>query len=35
MRHLILGARQEYQKLGKMMHEREFGPYLRLVQPGA
>jgi AAA+ superfamily predicted ATPase len=35
MRHLILGARQEYQKLGKMMHERDFGPYLRLVQPGA
>ena len=34
MRHLILATRREYQKMGKLLIESEFGPYFELVRPG-
>jgi hypothetical protein len=32
MRHLVRGAGYEYQKMGKMLLESDFGPYLALVR---
>ena len=31
MKHLILATRREYQKMGKLLSEQEFGPYLELA----
>ncbi len=33
MRHLIRGVRREYQKLGRMVTDTEFGPYVELLRP--
>ncbi|MEP7216203.1 MAG: AAA family ATPase, partial [Anaerolineaceae bacterium] len=33
MRHLIRATRREYQKLGKMVTEAEFGPYIGVLSP--
>ena len=33
MRHLIRATRREYQKLGKMVTEAEFGPYIGVLHP--
>ena len=36
MAHFIRGVRREYQKLGRMVTDAEFGPYVHLVRgPGA
>jgi hypothetical protein len=32
MAHLIRGTRREYQKLGKLVVESEFGPYFSLLK---
>lgn len=34
MRHVILATKREYQKMGKLLVESEFGPYFELVRPG-
>ena len=33
MRHAVLATKREYQKMGKLMVESEFGPYFGLVKP--
>lgn len=35
MKHLMLATKREYQKMGKLLVESEFGPYFELVQPTA
>jgi hypothetical protein len=32
MAHLIRAARREYQKLGKLVTEADFGPYIAIVK---
>ncbi len=33
MKHAIMATKREYQKMGKLMVESEFGPYFGLVKP--